>query len=45
MKVDIKYQSVKHQDGQNFVVFKTSVDLRHTDENGTESKEKYYSEF
>lgn len=41
MKVQLKFQSVKHQNGANFVVFKTDKEVNHTDENGKHSKDCY----
>lgn len=41
MKVNLKFQSVKFEGGQNYIVFKTDSKLQHTDENGKTSKDEY----
>ena len=41
MKVNLKFQSVKFEGGQNYIVFKTDSKLSHTDENGKTSKDEY----
>lgn len=41
MKVQLKFQSVKHQSGVNYVVFKTDKEISHTDEKGKTTKDCY----